>query len=142
MATSLPSTRIRRTGHLTSAIFDQKFCTNTRRGTFRTLSIQCKSGSTMARWFLTTTTIQYSTSGICQRPSRRRWSPRGHHSARFPDRRQRLPGTHAHRPQGPGSDVATNSQHHQHETVKVPMAGRLFVVDSVERYDRYDRKVA
>ncbi len=59
-----------------------------------------------------------------------RWPSRGHHSAGFPDRSQRLPGAHAQRPQKYGSDIAANSQRHQHETVKISVGGRLFVVDS------------
>ena len=86
----------------------------------------------MARLSLTTTTILSSTSRICQKLSRRRLkvASSSHRSTRFSDRRQRLPGAHA---QEPGSDIAANSQHHQHQMVKVPMAGRLFVVDSPVR---------
>lgn len=64
--------RTKMAGHFMSAMSGQKFCTNTRRKIFQTPHIQCKSRSTMARWFLTTRTVRSSTSRICQRPSRRR----------------------------------------------------------------------
>lgn len=127
MTISPPSTRTRRTGHFMSAISDQKFCTNTRNGTIQTQSIRCKSDSTMATLFLTTTTILSSTSRICQRPSRRRLKVAFKRPSLY-----KIPGSTS-TASGcvcPGSDIAVDSQHHQHETVKVPMAGRLFFVDS------------